>query len=168
MEKTRIQIRAPRGNSDPGKVLEQHYKVIGDTVMLVDPSGKPLMSDDQKYSRTLSPGDNPKQVAAQLLRQHYNASRSGPRDFNRPPELSTTEILSLRGTQGPRLRRHAASVMRSQWRSTGVRRRFRRVPTDSATGVFAHSLRRGIGEVAAGTPTVGPSSFSAYKACPSR
>ena len=83
MEITRIQIRAPKGR-DPGKVLEQHYKVIGDTVMLVDPSGKPLISDDQKYSRKLAPGDSAKQVAAQLLRQHYNATRSGPRDFNRP------------------------------------------------------------------------------------
>ena len=30
MEITRIQIRAPKGN-DPGKVLERHFKVIGDT-----------------------------------------------------------------------------------------------------------------------------------------
>lgn len=82
MEITRIQIRAPNG-ADPGKILEHHYKVIADTVMLVDPSGKLLISDDQKYSRTLKPGDNPKQVAAQLLRQHYNATQTGPRDFNR-------------------------------------------------------------------------------------
>jgi len=83
MEITRIQIRAPKGN-DPGKVLERHFKVIGDTVFLVDESGKVLASDGEKFSRKLNEGDNPKQVASQLLRQHYNATRTGPRDFNRP------------------------------------------------------------------------------------
>jgi hypothetical protein len=79
MEITRIQIRAPKGN-DPGKVLERHFKVIGDTVFLVDESGKALASDGEKFSRKLNEGDNPKQVASQLLRQHYNATRTGPRD----------------------------------------------------------------------------------------
>jgi hypothetical protein len=83
METVYIQIRAPRGQ-DPGKLLKGHYNVIGDTVALVDNSGKPLTSDDKKYSRNLAAGESAKQVAAQLLRQHYNATRSGPRDFNRP------------------------------------------------------------------------------------
>jgi hypothetical protein len=83
MDITRIQIRAPKGR-DPGRVLERPYKVIGDTVFLVDESGKALASDGDKYSRKLAPGDNPRQVAAQLLRQHYNATRTGPRGFNRP------------------------------------------------------------------------------------
>ena len=82
METVFIQIRAPKGN-DAGKVLEGHYKVIGDVVTLVDKGGKALASDDKKYSRNLVAGENPKQVAAQLLRQHYNATRTGPRDFNR-------------------------------------------------------------------------------------
>jgi hypothetical protein len=82
MEITRIQIRAPKG-SDPGKVLERHFKVIDNTVILVDTTGKPLASDGEKYSRRLNEGDNPRQVASQLLRQHYNATRNGPRDFNR-------------------------------------------------------------------------------------
>ena len=82
METVFIQIRAPKG-IDPGKVLEGHYKVIGDVVTVVDKNGKPLASDDNKYSRKLAAGDNAKQIAAQLLRQHYNATRNGPRDFNR-------------------------------------------------------------------------------------
>ena len=82
METVFIQIRNPRG-IDPGKVLEGHYKIIGETVTLVDKNGKPLASEDNKYSRKLSESDNPKQVASQLMRQHYNATRSGPRDFNR-------------------------------------------------------------------------------------
>ena len=82
METVFIQIRAPRG-IDPGRVLEGHYNVVGDTVVLVDRSGKPLTSDDRKYSRKLTPGDRPKQVAAQLLRDHHNAARGGsPRGFN--------------------------------------------------------------------------------------
>jgi hypothetical protein len=81
METVYIQIRAPRGQ-DPGRVLDGHYKVIGDVVTLVDRSGKALASDDQKYSRKLNPGANGKQVAAQLLRRHYNATRTGPRGFN--------------------------------------------------------------------------------------
>ena len=81
METVYIQIRAPRG-SDPGRVLEGHYNIVGDTVVLVDPSGS-LTSDDQKYSRKLAPGDHPKQVAAQLLRVHRNAARGGnPRGFS--------------------------------------------------------------------------------------
>ena len=82
METVYIQIRAPRG-SDPGRVLEGHYNIVGDTVVLVDPSGKALTSDDQKYSRKLAPGDHPKQIAAQLLRAHHNAARGGnPRGFS--------------------------------------------------------------------------------------
>jgi len=84
METVYIQIRAPKSANDPGKVLEGHHKVIGDTVALVDNSGKPLTSDDKRYSRKLAAGESAKQAAAQLLRQHYNATRSGPRDFNRP------------------------------------------------------------------------------------
>jgi hypothetical protein len=49
---------------------------------LVDINGKALASDDQKYSRKLTAGDNAKQVAAQLLRRHYNTTRTGPRGFN--------------------------------------------------------------------------------------
>ena len=82
METVYIQIRAPKGANDPGKVLEGHYNVIGDTVALIDNSGKPLIGDDKRYSRTLAAGESAKQVAAQLLRQHYNATRSGPRGFN--------------------------------------------------------------------------------------
>jgi hypothetical protein len=63
-------------------VLEGHYKVIGDVVTLVDKNGKALAADDQKYSRKLTLGDNPKQVAAQLLRQHHSAARGNtPRGF---------------------------------------------------------------------------------------
>ena len=80
METVFIQIRAPKGH-DPGKVLEGHYNTIGDTVFLVDKTGKPLTSEDQKYSRKLNAGDNAKQVAAQLLRLHHNRAR-GPRGFN--------------------------------------------------------------------------------------
>ena len=79
METVFIQIRAPRG-IDPGRVLEGHYNVVGDTVVLVDRSGKPLTRDDRKYSRKLTPGDRPKQVAASfcgtITMQH------GPRGFN--------------------------------------------------------------------------------------
>jgi hypothetical protein len=82
METVYIQIRAPRGQ-DPGRVLEGHYNVVRDTVVLVDRAGKPLTSDDKKYSRKLDPGDRPKQVAAQLLRAHHNAARGGsPRGFS--------------------------------------------------------------------------------------
>ena len=82
METVYIQIRAPRGG-DPGRVLEGHYNIVGDTVVLVDRTGKALTSDDQKYSRKLSPGDRPKQVAAHLLRAHHNAARGGiPRGFS--------------------------------------------------------------------------------------
>jgi hypothetical protein len=81
METVFIQIRAPKG-VDPGKVLEGHYKVIGDVVTLVDGSGKPLASDDQQYSRKLTAADNPKQVAGELLRRHYNATRTGRRGFD--------------------------------------------------------------------------------------
>jgi hypothetical protein len=81
METVFIQISAPKG-VDPGKVLEGHYNIIGDTVTLVDRDGKALASPDQKYSRKLAAGDKAKQVAAQLLRQRYNATRTGPRGFN--------------------------------------------------------------------------------------
>jgi hypothetical protein len=81
METVFIETRRPRG-IDPGKGIEGHYKVIGDVVTLVDINGKPLTSDDQKYSRKLTAGDNAKQVAAQLLRRHYNATRTGPRGFS--------------------------------------------------------------------------------------
>jgi len=81
METVYIQIRAPRGQ-DPGRVVEGHYNVVGDTVVLVDRAGKAIASDDQGYSRKLSPGDHPKQIAAQLLRTHHNAARGGsPRGF---------------------------------------------------------------------------------------
>jgi hypothetical protein len=83
METVFIQIRAPRG-TDPGKVLEGNYKVIGDTVVLVNKAGKPLVSeDDERFSRNLAPGESPKQAAAQMLRRHYNTTQTGPRDFNR-------------------------------------------------------------------------------------
>jgi len=82
METVVIQVRAPRG-ADPGRVIEGHYNIVGDTVILVDQSGKPLTSEDQKFSRKLSAGDIPKQVAAQLLRLHHRAARGGsPRGFN--------------------------------------------------------------------------------------
>ena len=82
METVYIQIRAPRG-IDPGRVLEGHYNIIGDTVVLLDRAGKPLTSDDKKYSRKLNPGDSAKQIAAQLLRAHHNAARGGsPRGFS--------------------------------------------------------------------------------------
>jgi hypothetical protein len=81
METVFIETRRSRG-TDPGKGIEGHYKVIGDVVTLVDINGKALTSDDQKYSRKLTAGDNPKQVAAQLLRRHYNTTRTGPRGFN--------------------------------------------------------------------------------------
>jgi hypothetical protein len=81
METVFIQIRAPRGQ-DPGRVLEGHYNIVGETVVLVDRSGKALTSDDQKYSRKLTRGENPKQIAAQLLRVHHNAARgNSPRGF---------------------------------------------------------------------------------------
>ena len=76
METVFIETRRPRGT------IEGHYKVIGDVVTLVDINGKPLTSDDQKYSRKLTAGDNAKQIAAQLLRRHYNATRTGPRGFS--------------------------------------------------------------------------------------
>jgi hypothetical protein len=82
METVFIQIRAPKGH-DPGKVLEGHYNIIGDTVFLVDKTGKPLTSEDQKYSRKLTAGEAPKQVAAQLLRLHHrHGSGSSPRGWN--------------------------------------------------------------------------------------
>ena len=52
------------------------YNIVGDTVILVDQSGKPLTTEDRKYSRKLNPGNRPKQVAAQLLRVHHNAARA--------------------------------------------------------------------------------------------
>ena len=64
METVVIQVRAPRG-ADPGRVIEGHYNIVGDTVILVDQSGKPLTSEDQKFSRKLNAGDNAKQIAAQ-------------------------------------------------------------------------------------------------------
>src|SRR6516164_6681490 len=50
---------------------------------------KALASDDQKYSRRLTAGDNAKQVAAQLLRRHYNTTRTDPlmRVFLAAPSL---------------------------------------------------------------------------------
>lgn len=82
METVFIQIRGPRG-MDPGRVIESRYIVIDDTVVLVDPSGKPLTSDDKRYERKFAIGENTKQVAAQLLRQHYNAARgNSPRGFD--------------------------------------------------------------------------------------
>jgi len=81
METVFIQIKAPRG-SEPGRVLEGHHNVVGDTVVLVDQTGKALTSDDRKYSRKLTEGDRPKQIAAQLLKAHRNAARGGsPRGF---------------------------------------------------------------------------------------
>jgi hypothetical protein len=50
--------------------------------LLVAADGKALGSDDRKYSRKLTAGDNAKQVATQLLRRHYNTTRTGPRGFN--------------------------------------------------------------------------------------
>jgi hypothetical protein len=75
METVVIQVRAPRG-ADPGRVIEGHYNIVGDTVILVDQSGKPLTSEDQKFSRKLNAGDNAKQIAAQLLRLHHRAARA--------------------------------------------------------------------------------------------
>jgi hypothetical protein len=72
-----VQIRAPKG-SDPGRVLESQYEVQGDTVFLLDPNGKLL----QKHSKKLTEGDNPKQIAARLLRARHDASRGGPRGFH--------------------------------------------------------------------------------------
>ena len=56
METVFIQIKAPRGR-EPGRVLEGHYNVVGDTVVLVDQTGKALTSDNRKYSRKLTEGD---------------------------------------------------------------------------------------------------------------
>ena len=65
METVYIQIRAPRGQ-DPGRVVEGHYNVVGDTVVLVDRAGKAIASDNQRYSRKC----------------HHNAARGGsPRGF---------------------------------------------------------------------------------------
>jgi hypothetical protein len=80
METVFIQIRAPR-RQDFGRVLEGHYNVVDDTVVLVDRAGKPLKADDKNYSRKLAAGDNAKQVAGQLLRSHYNATRGGSPQF---------------------------------------------------------------------------------------
>jgi hypothetical protein len=50
-----------------GPQRQGHFNVIGDTVTLVDKSGKALASGDQKYSQNPTAADNGKQVAAQLL-----------------------------------------------------------------------------------------------------
>jgi hypothetical protein len=82
METVFIQIRAPKGH-DPGKVLEGNYNIIGDTVFLVDKTGKPLTSEAREYSRKLAAGESAKQVAAQLLRIHHRSgSGSSPRGWN--------------------------------------------------------------------------------------
>ena len=78
MEITRIQIRAPKGN-DPGKVLERHFKVIGDTVFLVDESGKVLASDGEKFSRKLNEGRWPLKKPMRLLRERELYSSLFPR-----------------------------------------------------------------------------------------
>jgi hypothetical protein len=96
METVFIQIRAPR-RQDPGRVLEGHYNVIGDTVVLVDRAGKPHASD-KTYSRKLAAGDDAKQVAGQLLRSHYNATRRGSPHFGSQPRLSEIALLSFAGS----------------------------------------------------------------------
>jgi hypothetical protein len=73
-----IQIRAPKGD-DPGKVLEGHYNLIGDTVILVDRSGKAVANDGEKFSRWLSADEKPKQVGCAASAAAIQCDADGPR-----------------------------------------------------------------------------------------
>jgi hypothetical protein len=74
----RIQVAEPRGARHPGAVEEGHYIVEDGTVTLVDKRGTAI--DKHRLSRELKPGEDPRSVAAILLRQWKRPKSS---DFNR-------------------------------------------------------------------------------------
>ena len=79
VKKVRIQIRAPRGNFG-GEIIESHYCVVDNAVVLTDADGRPL--DSEKHR--LGPSDDPHIVAHRLLRQRPRAMHGFSGKINYP------------------------------------------------------------------------------------
>src|SRR5262245_26409847 len=104
MEKNKVfpeiaPLRRRTGPDDPGHVVEGHYILDGDTVVLTDGDGNPLTrggrrawGSDQpaRWEMKLGEGSDPGALARQMLRDRYWASKGG--DFNRPLKLPPLSI----------------------------------------------------------------------------
>ena len=67
-----------------GQVEEGFFTYEGDRVELVSHAGMPLRARSGKaFAKTLAPGEDAYQIAARLLKDHYNSKRDRKR-FNRP------------------------------------------------------------------------------------
>jgi hypothetical protein len=80
-----IQTAEPRGKF-AGEVAQAYFVIEDDRVILTDRDGHALHDPDGgDYAQTLGEGDNPKQIAARLLRRFRTKFRSDRvRGFDRP------------------------------------------------------------------------------------
>ena len=74
VRKIRRTVRPPRGHF-PGEIIEGHYCIVDNAVVMTDEDGKPT---GEKHR--LDPGDDPHIVAYRLLRQRRRGP--GPRGWN--------------------------------------------------------------------------------------
>jgi hypothetical protein len=99
-----IQIARPAGPGDLGVVEEGHYAVENGSVRLTDANGKPLhrasstpsarasQTTQTRWERRLREGEDPGQVARELLWARYRANKRGS-DFSRPIHYGRTGIV---------------------------------------------------------------------------
>ena len=83
-----IQLRERRGG-DPGAIDQGWFIIKDGFVILTDEHDKPLFDAAGRYEMKLAKGDNPKDIAAVLLRQWRAENRSGD-DFRRPLKYPPT------------------------------------------------------------------------------
>ena len=75
-----ITLRPPR-DGDPGVVEEGRFKIIEGQVVLVDINGNQRRDQKGKpIERKLTPADNPRTIAARLVREHMPKRNT---NFNR-------------------------------------------------------------------------------------
>jgi hypothetical protein len=97
VHRAHIQISRPIGN-DPGTIEESHFIVVGgDTIVLTDMEGRPLVRDTivrrrgdpvlLRWERKLSAGEDIGRCARELLWTRYRATRRGS-DFGRRLDMS--------------------------------------------------------------------------------
>jgi hypothetical protein len=81
-----IQTASPRG-SFPGAVAQAYYVVDNNKVALTDRQGNTLHDPEgREYTKELAKDDNPREIAARLLRNFRTKLRgSTPNGFDRGP-----------------------------------------------------------------------------------
>ncbi len=71
-----VQLEAPGGHCQYGRVAEGAYVVEDGVVILTDRAGKPARdSDGRTYKHKLQDGENPKRIAGRLTRKLRDALR---------------------------------------------------------------------------------------------